>query len=484
MDSLCLIIINVISIVLVFISIKFWKTFRNKFQYTELFDLVAFVLFIKVCLYFLLPAILRVYSDWEKDREIGALPSEIVTVYVIEFLSILIWMSTIVTILFVVQNIRLHRRTSSINIDRRDNAPKSNWLNRFPVNLVGVCDRTSKMFLIVICVLFLMYFPYSMEAVLEVLMGDGNLIQPIVSLAGPMVGIYLFAYGRKRFGTFVFLLGTVVTIMSLVAAFAFGSRGQIVAIAIWLVFLYLFVTRNKFILYVALAGMIGVFFFHNAMTVLRADKEFQSRPFIEKATSLIVGLEEERGEKNDLLSSLEFRFGESSRMSVGFLRLVDTGTIAGLKPILASFYSPVPRRFIQDKPEQGSIDGTKEGMGMYIIHDVMDGSANMSEFYTGLHAYWELGLLGVFFLSALSGVFIFIYVISFGKLGITGLPLMMIMLKPPWLEPKLWISELISDFFHTLLPLVCLWFLIAVILTIYAFGKKILRAISLPLRAR
>ena len=123
---------------------------------------------------------------------------------------------------------------------------------------------------------------------------------------------------------------------------------------------------------------------------------------------------------------------------------------------------------------QGSIDGTRAGMGMYIINRVMMGdfNFNMSEFYTGVHAYWELGFIGVFLLSALSGILIAISIVYFESFGLAGPFLMIIMFKPPWLEVKLWTSEMIADLFHTMIPLIILWYLIRFIIDSIGKAQK------------
>lgn len=463
MDYFCLIAINGLSLILLILLVGFWRKLRKQFLSPAIFDLVAFFMSVKVVLIYLLPAILRVYSDWSKDREIGALPSEIVTAYAVEFISLLVWWFFVLLTLYLIRYGRLfmntkHGRRRVRHYTREPIAPLSGGMT-FPNSVNLFTEQTAKLFMTAICVLYLVFFPYTIEAALMASEGQGNLIQPVVMLAGPVVGLYLFSRGTKEAGTAAFVLGTVITAMGFVAGFAFGSRGQVISAALWLIFLYFFVTRKKFILYISLVVVVGVLLFHNAMTVFRADTEFMNKSFYEKVENLVKGLDTEKDEGEGLLSSLEFRFGEASRKSVGFLRLVDQGSMAGLQPILSSLYAPIPRRYFPDKPEPGSLDGTKEGMGMYIIHRVMDGSSNMSEFFTGVHAYWELGMLGVFLLSSLSGIFIALCVGYFGKLGAAGLPMMMILLKPPWLEPKLWISETVLHVIHTIIPLVFLWYL-------------------------
>ena len=461
MDNFCLIFINTISLLLFFIILVFWKNVRKQFQSPEIFDLVAFFVSVKIILYFLLPAVLRGYSDWAKDREIGAMPGEITTVYAIEFISYSVWIFFLLMTLCI---IRFGRPSAQPQLGKRGMIITN--------NRSIITEHTAKLFMIAICIF---YCFFTFEGILKFSESEGNLIQPIVMLAGPVVGVYLFSLGKKQGGNIGVVLGIIVTIMSMLSNFAGGGRGQVVAAALWMFFLYLFVTRKKYILYLSIAGLLLIFSAHNVMINVRHQQPGKS--FDEKVSRMTTALSTERDGEN-IIDAMDFRFGEASRVSVGFLRLVEEGNLAGFNPIISSAYALIPRKYSPDKPQQGSFDGTKEGMGMYIVQSTMRGASwNMSDFFTGVHAYWELGLPGVFLFSALSGIFIALCIGYFGKFGLAGLPLMMIVLKPPWLEPKLWIAETIADFFHTLLPLIFLWYLIKLMTMLYAKGKSMLPGI-------
>ncbi len=428
-----------------------------------------FILSYKILFYFFMPAILRGVGDWAKDREIGAKPFEIATVYGIESISLITWLVFLILTLYWIGfgdrfNISKGKEKSEpfrSPIAAGSVTPSEKW---------PLVERVAMVFMVVICLLYLCYFPYTLDAIAALNIGQGSLIQPVVMLSGPIVGLYLFSVGKG--GRLIFVLSMVVTVLALFSYITYGSRGQVISVALFLTFIYLFVSRKTYILYIAIVGIVLIVMSHNVMTIVRARDDFKSKSMTENFMVMIAEIGANRDD-GDFWGALDFRFGEASRRSVGFLRLVDSGICAGFNPIKSSLYGLIPRRYFPDKPVQGSIDGTKEGMGMYIIHSVMTpGSANMSDFFTGLHAYWELEFLGVFLFSAISGVFIALCVGFFGKFGSAGLPLMMIMLKPPWLEPKLWISEIIGDIFHTLIPLVVLWYAIKVALKVHMFWKK------------
>jgi hypothetical protein len=270
------------------------------------------------------------------------------------------------------------------------------------------------------------------------------------------VGVFLVGIGIRNAGPILWFIGLVVTVLAAVSAVTMGSRGQIIALALYFLFMYLVVNRAVGVLLLSISLIITVGISYNAMTFVRADTGYRDVGMEQKLSAMISELGRGRNE-GDLLAALEYRFGEASRRSVAFLRLVAAGKSAGLAVIKSALWAPLPRRFFPDKPLLGSVDGTKEGMGMHVIHWTMDGTANMSEFYTGVHAYWELGIAGVVCLSAFSALFIFACIKIFASCGTAALPLMMVALKPPWLEPKLWTSEAISDAIKTLAPLLIVW---------------------------
>jgi len=472
MDAICIIIINCLSFLLLSILVFFWLRVRKKVPSPALFDLVGFFMTVKVLLYFILPALLRGYSDWARDRIVGAEPEEIVTVYGIEFVSVCTWLVAILFTVYVASVCKTRLCTIAGTGDR-PTSPDFYEKADCSSNRLHRSDHWSvaKPFMSSICALYLLNFPYSFKDVVALAAGEGALIQPLVMLCGPVIGIYLFSAGRRCVGGLTYGLGLASMILGVVSGFAFGSRGQVMSAALWMLFLFI-VLKRKILFYSAIAGVIMIFLFHNVMTVIRYEKDFGKMSLIEKTAVMFTAFES-KGEENRLLDSLEFRFGEASRMSVGFLRLADENELAGFYPIISALYAPLPRRFFPDKPEPGSVDGSRDGMGMYIIHRVMEGNGNMSEFFTGVHAYWELGITGVLILSALSGSIIGLATMAFHRFGPAGLPMMMIMLKPPWLEPKLWIAEAVSHVVHFILPLVLWWMVLSLMFGVAGFLRKV-----------
>ncbi|MFC1578167.1 hypothetical protein ACFL36_04055 [Thermodesulfobacteriota bacterium] len=484
MDIFYIIWINFVPIALLLIMVGMWPMLRRQFPQPLLFDLVVFFVVVKIVMIFLIPAFLRAVSDWELDRVIGAGPSEIAINYTIEFASYLIWL---LSIWFVSKLPGVKRIFRNINDDynkaaiaKREGSFASNehYIKDFAGQKHEGVNRQAKLFMVLLFGLYLFYFLSHKLPLLASLYH----FRPIALLSvffewaammsGPVVAIYIFSLRRKSVGNFTFFLGVGVAAVSMIHALGSGSRAQIVGPALWLIFMYLFVSRKKIILYGAICGLVMVLLLHSVMLDVRAMPKFGDKSPIEKIGAFIDKKKAGAG-RADLLSGMEFRFGEASRVSVAFLRLYNNGMAAGLKPIQSALWAPLPRRFFPGKPQPGSVDGTWEGMGMHVVQGYMRAWPwVMSDFLTGVHAYWELGWLGVALFSIISGVFVGFSARYFSHFGLAGLPLMMMVLKPWWIEPKLWVSQIILESATVLIPLVLIWYFAGFILSLAGRYKK------------
>lgn len=437
MDALCLVIINGISLALLFSLLALWKPLRRQFPEPVLFDLVAYFAAAKLLMVLFVPALLRISSDWRYDRSIGAAPTEIVAVYAIELVSYLAWLSS----LFVIARMRWFRILKAGAGTMPARGPR----------------RTVPLFFLALGILYLVFVASIARGAAASENYATIFFRPAALLAGPVLGLYCVSLRRRQMGNLLFGFGLLVSVVAVLHGLASGSRGQLAWMGLWLFFLYFFVSRKRVILYGALASFAIVALFHAVLVEVRQGRDFGAM----SAPARIAAFYRVQGGTHaaeDLLSSVEQRFGEASRLSVAFFRLYNSGQAAGWRPVASALYAPIPRKFFPDKPEPGSTDGTKQSMGMYLIQDVMKGTPwNMSDFFTGAHSYWELGIIGVFLFSFGSALFISFCANYFARFGRAGLPLMMIMLFPPWNDPKLWMSQIILNLFHILVPLLFLW---------------------------
>jgi hypothetical protein len=441
--------ILILSILLLVIVCNYWRITRIRFNNPLNFDLIMYITSYKVIMYIFLPAVLRFTGNFTYDRLIDVEPHEILEVYLIEFSSYILWLLSITWCLNF-----FHYDNRRIGLSADEDAKKK-----------IINEKSSFVLMALVCFFYIALYPYSLQQRIDINNGEALLIHPILMLIGPIIGIYIFSVANNLFLRF-FLAGPVV-ILSIFGAFGGGSRGQIMAALLWFLFLYLFIKRRRELLVYSVVGAFLLVFSANLMTQIRGEEKIISGTFVENVSSMFEAVL--RGSPDSsFLESVEFRFGEGGRKSVGFLRLVDNDQSAGLAVIESALLSFIPRRYFPEKPLLGSIDGTREGMGMHIIHIILENRPNiMSEFYTGVHAYWELSIIGVIIFSSISGFFISACIIYFKNLGPFGLCLLMALLKPPWLEPKLWTSELIANIFHVLLPLLFFWYLVKICVLLF-----------------
>jgi hypothetical protein len=454
-----------LSIVLLGTLLGVWGYLRARFACPLLFDLVAYAVLLKALLTFLLPAVLRGWSDWAFDRAVSVAPSEIVTVYAIEVGSYFIWFAGIAAVT-ALPGFRRRVREARAEGDGRGLCGKqasARTEGRMPqVALNGgrrLLETRARLFLGLCCVLYLsLYFQVSSEGA-----NTAGIIAPYlwpcIRLAGPVVGLFVFGMGSREMGKLLFLLGLAASILAVTSGFASGIRAQVLGPSLWLLFMFAFVSRRLVVLVIILLGGLLTGMYANVMTNVRWTREYLDKDMVARTQALFRAASS--GPPSEaLVRQLEFRFGEASRQSVGFLRLYRSGRSAGLAPVMSALYAPFPRGLWAEKPIPGSIDGTTEGMGMYMIHGEVSGEWwNMSDFFTGLHAYWELGWVGVLAFGLVSAVFIAYVIRSFGSFGAAGLPFTMMALFPWWNEPKLWASQIILVSSHDLLVLVLLWLL-------------------------
>jgi len=228
---------------------------------------------------------------------------------------------------------------------------------------------------------------------------------------------------------------------------------------LWLLFLFIFVRRNRLMLVTALLLILVVGIFHNSMIALRSGAGWLTLDTSEKVALFMEEKRQEHYESGDraLIAPAAWRFGEESRLSTAFIRMRDRGYSAGWATIATALYAPLPRLFFPDKPEPGSVDGTRLTIGVHAIQGEIRGNPYcMCGFLTGLHAYWELGIFGLLLFSAIAGAYIRLMASVSRRLGVAALPVLELFFKPWWMEPKLWMSEIIIQVVQYLIPLAAL----------------------------
>ena len=166
-----------------------------------------------------------------------------------------------------------------------------------------------------------------------------------------------------------------------------------------------------------------------------------------------------------IFDEIEYRFGASSLFGVGLIRLYDKSYSAGLKTEKNSFYSFLPRQIVgENKPVSGSVDGTKQTMGIYASYYEIAGVRGvMTDFYVSSHYYWQFGIIGVLVFSFLASIYSFLFLNFILRLNLLGYVFWIVSFKPYYFLPKLWFSEIIIMLSTIILPTIFLLYLFRIL---------------------
>ena len=436
--------------------LMFTRRFLVKTRYRKLFvELVISLAIFKIAAYYLFPAAARLMNDWKFDVQAMVLPREIAFVYVIDFISYAAWALTIIFF-------------------------ASNIAGRFGVENPGdgiIATKRERILVFLVFLLFMMSFKDSLATVFFPGLADAddtyfNPLGPFSVACGQVLGCSVAFLGPKAYGRVNWVLGVACFLMFLVFASLSGVRGLVIYPVLWLLFLNLTIKKSVKMYVVGGMLLIALGLLHGPFMSLRVNEGAVQTELVERMAGM-----GEKGERS-LPDEVIWRFGELTRMSVGFKRMADDDQYAGFRPILSTLYAPMPRRFFPDKPWPGSIDDDKYGSGMYIIHRKILDTYNMSEFSTGMHAYWEFGLAGVLVCSIIAGLYTSICLILSARFGLTGLALLVLSFKPwGYNEPKIWMPELMLQITQIIIPLAALWFFAGLLEKFPASMRTLLSAV-------
>jgi hypothetical protein len=454
-----------LSILSIIISLIVYGSIREKVKYSVVIDFVAFLTLVDIFLWNLMPAILRLFSGGQHEISIGVSPVEMLEVYTIEFISLLLFYIAFIAIFRVTKLNFVYFRLNSIRkIIYRNKSQVSNLYTPYFSSKL----KPFKLFSIFIIALGV-YFEIQKLA----LGGQVGITPALDWILVPVVTkssfIFLLHFvfinkinSRQSMGSVLFVV-TLFMLLGLGAAN--GSHGNIVAPVLYIIFYNIFHNMNRATIYVSLFLIAFLSLFYEEMHQVRAYASMANVENIgafEKLNLILnsdSAVSETHTPGSSFLDKVEWRFGENSRKSVGYVRMYDKGESAGFLPLINSLHL-LPRSFFPEKPTPGSVDGTELGMGIRLMHYELVGSLwNMSGFFTGLHSYWEHGLLGVIITSVLVGVYSAILLILFGNMIYVGLPLIIIMNDTWWWAlPKLWSYEVSIQLFNILIPFLVIWY--------------------------
>ena len=439
--------ISLLLLSLAMLGMVYWskKIARGLSVTPIIIDLIFFFIFVKILLYYLLPAFMRILSGYQFERQDQVDIFSLVTIYSIEFISWSCWLTSFLVTLSI-----FNKKNKIINS------------SRFFYNTLA----NSKIVLSIIALGFILIIVSSLtRAEISPFFEPFKALFYSVGLTtGPMLMILSLKYLGKKY----FYLGLLTSLFGLLGI---PTRGAVVYFVLFCLFLVWYVLKDKkskIIIIGTISLLVATYFIFGGLV---------SEGIFVNGSGTVQLKETTPAEKQGVRSALEeieWRFGASTRMGTAFLRMYDRGDAAGILPIKHSLMGFLPRSINPEKPIPNTIDPNDiYSQGMYLIYREIHGydTYSMTEFPTGAHFYWEFGVLGVIFLSAISGLYVALCAHFFSKLGLVALPLMVAVFKPwGYMDPKIWVSDIVTQIYQIILPLILLLFIIRFV----RYGSKVL----------
>lgn len=427
MNDLISLLCILLSFTLLYIYIVQWKSIRSFLlgynRNIYLFDFLMAVCVMKLTLYYCLPSVTHFILDWKTVFLEVVKPYEVLQVYIIEFFSYVIYLFTLRFLLF------KYRPQIQIQL-----------------------GKSSKRFVFLILILSLIVYLSSIATRTDEDSG-GNLLDsfwfivPFLRNTGIAVAIFVITIQGRGVGKTNLGIAICTFFMYLAYALSVFVRSLFFWPALlFIYYVYVFNRRyTKRYMLIALSMLLFLVVFQSQRS------EFRDR---DHSLSDISKKIDRSSFFEDLFTEIDFRFGAMTTYGTGFIRLYNRGEAAGIKPIENSLYAPIPRRFFEEKPIPCSADGTLYGMGMYRTMDAVQRHVtySMVEPATGAHAYWEFGIVGIVILSIIPALYMFINLKQFSQFGLLAVPLFISVFKWEYMEPKLWVSQIIVQLFQINLP--------------------------------
>ena len=381
---------GVVMLLLPFSVIYFTKFIFKKLnsKVNILFRFIEFLIYYKIFFYMLVPTVLRIFSGFQYDIEVNVEPIEILTIYLFESISYFIWLSVFYILVYRFSSTRFSSYYSIV----------------------------IEIFFMIILFLYIYFIAIKGLGILGYKFSnlfDSTLyvFYPLVNTLGPVLAFFGLVY--YRFGIInnkKFIISILAVFIYLMVSLLSGVRGLIIHPAFFVLFLLFLFGKKKQIKYILIVLFIFTIFQSSFMQIRHFDNDTK----LELLAQGNIGKE-----TRTIFDEIEWRYGESSRVSVAFLRRGLNNNFAGIQPILSSLYAPLPRAFFPEKPIPGSIGDDKYSMGMFLIEaDIRGQWWNMCEFFSSAHAYWEFGIAGIVVISIFSAIYISLLSIIFLRLGI------------------------------------------------------------------
>lgn len=426
--NFCIGAINLIlAFFMLYICMSYWNKTKSivlqKSNNCYILDFLFSICFLKLGLYYFMPSVTHLLTDWSGVLNANVDPIEVMYIYILEFISYSIYFYTLKTC------ISHYRPNLSIDLYANSNSFVS-------CVLVGGIS-------------FYLGTSFIKEGSI---MDSLWLFVPFFKGCSLALSIFVLVNGKQVFNILNVCLAICLLCIYSFYAISVGVRSLI----FWpsLLFIYFSFVFNKkrlkVFLPMGIGGLVFLGVFQNVLVSQRGNIN-KNASTIERVS--IMTDSHTKSRSISLFDEVDSRFGAMTTYGVGYLRLAHDEKYAGLEPVINSLYAPIPRAIFKDKPVPCSVDGTEYGQGMYMgMAAVTHNPYCMTEPTTAGHAYWELGILGVLLYSIIPAIYVYWCMVFFSKFGLISLPIFYGIFKGEFLEPKLWVSAIVLQLFQYNLP--------------------------------
>lgn len=429
-----------------------WKISKRIFSIPVLVDFVFFFIFIKIFLYIIVPYILGLFNGNKFLKEDEIPFSSFILIHLIELVSWIFW-----SLAFILSGLFFYKKNKQFVV-------KNEYFmtNKAKENLFYLAFCTIGFIIIRLFNLLQVEPPIYLEVFKSLFFYVGL-------TSGPFLVVMANKFGKR----YLLLLGIFSTFFSLLSL---STKGSIIYLTIYFIFLIWYLSKSP----IAKKYFLNLLFVVTFFFILFGTFANFSINIDENGNAIFeVKNHFDKSSERSLIEEVEWRLGASMRNGTGFIKMYDRGELAGINPIRNSFLGLLPRSLNDDKPIPSTLNGNDiYSQGMYLVWREIHGynTYTMVEFPTGAHFYWEFGWLGVLVLSSISGLYVGICVNYFGKIGFFSVPLLLGIFKPwGFVEPKIWVSDIVLQIYQIILPL---FFLILLFKITYSFKKYILKIVT------
>ena len=311
-------------LILVYFS---WQVSRKKFHIPIVVDLIFFFVFVKVALYYLLPTLMRISSDYQFEREDNVVLLDLVKLYSIEFISWSIWVMALLLVFSIVS-----KNKTKLQLN---NFIQFKYVESKTLLFVLACGFIVNQFFLVTHTETGIFF---------------EIFKSLFFFAGLATGPFLMVISLRYYGKTLFLLGVISSLFALISMPTRGAIVYLIFLCFFLVWVVLQDKRSKAIIVSVGCALALIYFVFGGLLSASIVMDDSGNITVDS------GVGAEKKGTRTALEEIVWRFGAATRMGTAFLNLYDRGEVAGINPIKHSLMGFLPRSINPDKPIPSTLD--------------------------------------------------------------------------------------------------------------------------------